>query len=49
MPRQEVEQVNLTSFSVLTKHQIAWVKSRGTTNVCPLFTIVGHVKGDATL
>lgn len=39
----------LTSFSVLTKDQVIWVKSSRTTNVCPLLTIVGHVEGNAAL
>ena len=39
----------LTSFSVLTEDQVAWVESSSTTNVCPLLTIVGHVEGDPTL
>lgn len=41
--------VILTSFSVLTEDQVAWVESSSTTNMCPLLTIVGHVEGDATL
>lgn len=39
----------LTSLSILTKHQVVWVESSSTSNVCPLLTIVGHVKGDTTL
>lgn len=39
----------LTSFSVLTKDQVIWVESSRTTNMCPLFTIVCHVEGNAAL
>lgn len=39
----------LTSFSILAKDQILWVKSCSAANVCALLTIIGHVEWDTAL
>lgn len=49
MLKRKTDREILTGLSVLTKDQVVCVKSSSTSNVCPLLTIVGHVKGDPTL